>query len=76
MICVVFDCTAAYRGVSLNEQLLQGPNLTNTLITVLIRLRQKHTSLMADIKAMFYQVKVPEEDKSSTLSVVARCQPE
>ena len=61
-IRVVFDCTATYRGVSLNEQLLQGPNLTNTLIGVLMRFRQEPVALMADVKAMFYQVKVPEED--------------
>ena len=61
-IRVVFDCTASYRGVSLNEQLLQGPNLTNKLIGVLIRFRQETVALMADVKAMFYQVKVPEKD--------------
>ena len=39
-IPVVLDCTASYKGVSLNEQLLQGPNLTNTLVGVLTRFRQ------------------------------------
>ena len=32
---VVFDCSAKYRGTSLNDQLLQGPDLTNTLVGVL-----------------------------------------
>ncbi|KAK2920524.1 hypothetical protein Q8A73_000009 [Channa argus] len=32
---VVFDCGASYQGTSLNEQLLQGPNLTSTIIGVL-----------------------------------------
>ena len=58
---VVFDCGAEYKGVSLNNQLLQGPNLTSSLIGVLMRFRQDHVALMADIKAMFHQVKVSEE---------------
>lgn len=28
---VVFDCTSSYQGTSLNKELLQGPNITNTL---------------------------------------------
>ncbi|XP_013856310.1 uncharacterized protein LOC106512188 [Austrofundulus limnaeus] len=54
---VVFDCGAEYKGVSLNSQLLQGPNLTSSLVGVLVRFRQEHVALMADIKSMFHQVK-------------------
>ncbi|XP_051776177.1 uncharacterized protein LOC127526093 [Erpetoichthys calabaricus] len=61
-IRVVFDCTATYQGISLNEQLLKGPDLTNTLIGVLTRFRKEPVALMADIKSMFYQVKVPDKD--------------
>ena len=35
-IRVVFDCTATYQGVSLNNCLLQGPDLTNDLLGVFI----------------------------------------
>lgn len=59
---VVFDCGANYQGTSLNARLLQGPDLTNSLIGVLTRFRPKPTAFMADIEAMFHQVKVPEED--------------
>ncbi|XP_034074694.1 uncharacterized protein LOC117547890 [Gymnodraco acuticeps] len=59
---VVFDCGATYQGTSLNARLLQGPDLTNSLIGVLTRFRQKNIAFMADIEAMFHQVKVPEED--------------
>ena len=55
---VVFDCSAKYRGSSLNDQLLEGPDLTNTLVGVLTRFRQEQVAFMADIEAMFYQVRV------------------
>ncbi|XP_074641192.1 uncharacterized protein LOC141898938 [Tubulanus polymorphus] len=60
---VVFDCPALYGGVSLNSQLLQGPDLTNTLVGVLIRFRQERTAIMADIESMFYRVRVAPDDK-------------
>ncbi len=59
---VVFDCGATFKDTSLNKQLLQGPNLTNSLLGVLIRFRQEPIALMADIQAMFHQVKMSEED--------------
>ena len=59
---VVFDCSAKYRGTSLNNQLLQGPDLTNSLVGVLTRFRQEPVAFMADIEAMFYQVPVQPSD--------------
>ena len=55
---VVFDCSAGYQGTSLNAELLQGPNLTNTLIGVLTRFRLGQIALMADVEKMYHQVKV------------------
>lgn len=60
---VVFDCGASFNGTSLNSELLQGPDLTNRLVGVLLRFRQEPIAMMADIQAMFHQVKVSEEDK-------------
>ena len=59
---VVFDCSSRYQGTSLNDQLLPGPNLTNTLVGVLLRFRQEAVALMADIENMFYQVRVKADD--------------
>ncbi len=60
---VVFDCGAEFKGTSLNYQLLQGPNLTSSLIGVLLRFRQEPVAFMTDVWAMFYQVRVTDEDK-------------
>ena len=38
-IRVVFDCGASYEGTSLNSNLLHGPDLTNSLVSVLVRFR-------------------------------------
>ena len=59
---VVFDCAAKYKGVSLNDVLLQGPDMTNTLVGVLTRFRQERTAIIADIESMFYQVLVRPDD--------------
>jgi len=60
---IVFDCAARYEGISLNDCVLQGPDLTNKLVGVLIRFRQEHIALMADIEAMFCQVRVAPRDQ-------------
>lgn len=59
---VVFDCASSFQGKSLNEELLQGPDLTNSLVGVLTRFRHDHVALISDIEAMYHQVLVPDED--------------
>jgi len=58
---VVFNCSAKYRGTSLNDKLLQGPDLTKSLVGVLTRFRQEQIAMMADIESMFHQVRVTPE---------------
>ena len=48
---VVFDCAARYRGVSLNDQLLHDPDLTNNLFGLLERFRQESVALVSDMEA-------------------------
>ncbi|XP_056147422.1 LOW QUALITY PROTEIN: PDZ domain-containing protein 7-like [Lampris incognitus] len=60
-IRVVFNCGASYQGTTLNDQLLQGLNLTGTLLGVITRFRQEEVAMMVDVEAMFLQVKVPNE---------------
>ena len=59
---VVFDCAVRFRETSLNDQLLQGPDLTNNLTGVFLQFRQEPVALMADVEKMFYQVKVVPSD--------------
>ena len=59
---VVFDAAARFNGTSLNEQLLQGPCLTNDLTGVLIRFREEEVAFSADIEGMFYQTNVTPSD--------------
>ena len=61
-IRVVFDCSAQYRGTSLNSELFQGPDLTNSLVGILIHFRQDPVAAMDDVQSMFHQVRVPESD--------------
>ena len=60
---IVFDCSSQYIRTLINEKLLSGPDLTSQLVGIL-RFRVRSVSLMADIQAMFYQVKVPEKQRS------------
>ncbi|XP_041372822.1 uncharacterized protein LOC121386089 [Gigantopelta aegis] len=61
-IHVVFDCAASYQGVSLNNMLLRGPDLTSNLIGILLRFRQEPVAVTGDIETMFYHVRVPGAD--------------
>lgn len=60
-IRVVFDSNAVFKGTSLNDMLLSGPNLNNTLVGVLLRFRREQIAITADIEQMFYGFKVRED---------------
>ena len=62
---VVFDCACKSSGVSLNNQLLQGPENTSSLIGVILRFRVNSVAVAADIKRMFHQVFVSPEDRGA-----------
>ena len=62
---IVHDCAAKLAGISLDNQCFQGPDLVNKLIHVLLRFRQHNLAIMADVQAMYMQVKVPLRDRNA-----------
>ncbi|XP_038066468.1 uncharacterized protein LOC119736528 [Patiria miniata] len=60
---VVFDCAARCCGTSLNDRVLQGPDMMNKLVGVLTRFREHKVGLMGDIEQMFHQVGVSKEHR-------------
>ena len=61
---VVFDCSARYLGVALNDNLLTGPDLTNSLVGVLARFRKEPVAITCDVQAMFHQFRLPKENRN------------
>ena len=59
---VVFDCTNRYKGTSLNDQSLSGPDLTNSPLGVVLRILQEPVPLSSGIEAIFHQVMVDPND--------------
>ncbi|XP_037873734.1 uncharacterized protein LOC119630005 [Bombyx mori] len=62
---VVHDAAARTRGVALNDMLLKGPDLLQSLPGVIMRFRQHNITVIADIKEMFIQVKLRHEDRDA-----------
>ena len=60
----VFDCSSQYKRNSINQNLFSGPDLTNQLLGVFHRFRLEPVAFMADIQAMYYQLKIPESQRS------------
>jgi len=61
---VVFDCSAKFCGISLNDTLLTGPDLINSLVGVLCRFRKEVVAVTCDIEKMFHQFHVPPDNRN------------
>ena len=57
-------CSAAtkYQGVALNDKLLSGSDLLQSLMGIIFRYREHTIALLADIEAIFVQIAVPNDD--------------
>ena len=63
---VVFDASAKdSNGVSMNSCLEPGPALQPDLVRILLRFPKNYVGVMGDIKKMFLQVRLKEEDRDS-----------
>lgn len=63
-IRVVFDSSAKHSGVSLNDVLLTGPDLNNSLLGVLMRFRKERVAIVADIQQMFHCFLVRDDHRN------------
>ena len=62
-IRIVFDSSAKSREFSLNDMLMTGPDMMNSLLGILLRFRQEAVAVAADIEQMFYNFKVKTEQR-------------
>ena len=69
-IRIVYDAAAECQGVCLNDFIAAGPNVTNTVVSSLIKYRLNKVAFAADIKEMFHQVQLEDKDKYYHLILV------
>ena len=60
---IVFDASARYQGVSLNDVICQGPKLQRDLFHVLLRFRKNPVALACDIAEMYLRIEIAPEDR-------------
>ena len=70
---IVFNSSAKYMGLSLNECLAKGPSLLNVLLGVLLRFRQDKVGFMGDVKKMYHSIDIPIEDQMTHLFLWRDC---
>ena len=60
---IVFDASAKFNDVSLNDIILQGTKLHYDLFAVLLRFRPDSVALMCDIREMYLPIKLRRKDQ-------------
>lgn len=62
---LIWDAKATVGSISLNSKLLKGPDLLTPLVAVLSSFRQFPVAVCGDIREMFHQIKIREQDRLS-----------
>ena len=60
---VVYNGALKINGVSINDMLHRGPMFLESLVVILIRFRQHSVAITADIKNMFFQIRLHPKDR-------------
>ena len=60
---IVYDEESEYKWVCVNDVIMTGPDLLNSLAHMLARLRKGKYALIADITKCFFQMKLPEAQR-------------
>ncbi len=60
---VMFDASCQFRDHCLNDNLLPGPDLINSLVGILLHFRKERIAIMCDIEQMFHQFRVAEKHR-------------
>ncbi|XP_062556867.1 uncharacterized protein LOC134221695 [Armigeres subalbatus] len=64
-IRLVWDAAATVNGVSLNSQLLKGPDMLTPLTAVLSLFRERRIAFGGDIREMYHQLRIRDADKQA-----------
>ena len=64
-ILLIFNAVAKSQGVSLNDRLLKGPDLYNSLVGILSVFRERAIAICGDLREMLHQVKIRKQDRGS-----------
>ncbi|XP_050072562.1 uncharacterized protein LOC126560647 [Anopheles maculipalpis] len=62
---LVWDAAASVKGVSLNSELLKGPDMLIPLPNIICNFREKAIAFGADIKEMYHQIGIRDADKQA-----------
>ena len=63
---IEFNCAAKCNGISLNDMIHTGPKLLQGLFNVLVRFCRNPVGIACDIKEMYLQIQVKEQDGGLT----------
>ena len=62
---LVWDAAATVNGVSLNTNLLKGPDMLCSLPAVISKFREKSVAFGGDVREMYHQLRIRDADKSA-----------
>ncbi|XP_053699076.1 uncharacterized protein LOC128746050 [Sabethes cyaneus] len=62
---LVWDAAASVNGISLNTELLKGPDMLQSLPSVINHFRERRIAFGGDIQEMYHQIRIRAEDRQA-----------